>query len=252
MRLKNKIAVITGAARGLGFATAKLFFEEGAFIIGLDLQEPEEVLQGQVFNKSDRVLFKRIDITDSKSVKEFSRSIEEKYRKVDILVNNAGVNAMGNIEETTEEEFNSTMNVNVFGTFIVTKYFIPLIKKNLNGGSIINVASNIGITGMAGRIAYTTSKGAIVNFTRSMAMDYAKHKIRINAIAPGGINTDMVVDFFKQYPEDFKLQVYAMHALNRLADPEEIAKGILFLASDDSSYATGSVLVIDGGYTCGK
>jgi meso-butanediol dehydrogenase/(S,S)-butanediol dehydrogenase/diacetyl reductase len=252
MRLKNRIAVITGAARGLGFATAKLFFEEGAFIIGLDIQEPEEALQNQVFNKSDRVLFNRIDITDSKSVKEFSRFIEEKYGKVDILVNNAGVNAMGNIEETTEEEFNMTMNVNVFGTFIVTKYFIPLIKKNLDGGSIINVASNIGITGMAGRIAYTTSKGAIVNFTRSMAMDYAKHKIRINAIAPGGINTDMVVDFFKQYPEDFKLQIYAMHALNRLADPEEIAKGILFLASEDSSYATGSVLVIDGGYTCGK
>jgi meso-butanediol dehydrogenase / (S,S)-butanediol dehydrogenase / diacetyl reductase len=252
MRLKNKIAVITGAAAGLGFATTKLFFEEGAFIIGLDLNEPPEALQRQVFNRSDKVLFKKIDITDSESVKELSISIAEKYGRVDILVNNAGINATGNIEETTEEEFNRTINVNVFGTFVVTKYFIPLLKKNLDGGSIINVASNIGLTGMAGRIAYTTSKGAIVNFTRSMAMDYAKNKIRINAIAPGGINTDMVIDFFKQYSEDFKQQVYAMHALNRLAEPEEIAKGILFLASDESSYATGSVLVIDGGYTCGK
>ena len=252
MKLKDKITVITGAKRGLGLATAKLFFEEGAVVIGIHQSEPVKDIYENVFKRSDRVFFEKVDITDPNAVKNFASSVEKKFKKVNVLVNNAGINSMGNIEETTEEDFNKTMAVNVFGTFVVTKYFIPIIKKNKEGGSIVNVASNIGMVGMAGRIAYTTSKGAIVNFTRSMALDYAKNNIRVNAIAPGGINTDMVIDFFKEYPEEFKLKVYAMHALNRLAEPEEIAKGILFLASDDSSYATGSILSVDGGYTCGK
>lgn len=252
MRLKDKIVVITGARRGLGLETSKLFFKEGAIIIGIAQHEFDRNIYKDLFNNSDRVLFKKLNITDVDAVKKFITEIERNFGKINILVNNAGVNSMGNIEETTEEEFNKTMHVNVYGTFVVTKYCIPLIKKNKNGGSIINVSSSIGVVGMAGRIAYTTSKGALINFTRSMALDYAKYNIRVNAVAPGGINTDMVIDFFKQYPEEFKLKIYAMHPLNRLAEPEEIAKGILFPASDDSPYSTGSVLTLDGGYTCGK
>jgi NAD(P)-dependent dehydrogenase (short-subunit alcohol dehydrogenase family) len=137
--------------------------------------------------------------------------------------------------------------------FLVTKYIIPLMRKGQKGGSIINVASSIGLMGMANRLAYTTSKGAVVNFTRSMAMDYVDDRIRVNAIAPGGIFTEMVDEFFKRHAsEEFKREIFKMHVMNRLADPMEIAKPILFLASDDSTYANGAIFSVDGGYTCGK
>jgi len=252
MRLKDKIAFITGASRGLGFAAAKAFFGEGATVICADLVFPDEKKVKEEFNNSDKIIFRKLDVTNADQVKENAKFIEDKFGRLDILVNNAAINSIGNIEESTEEDFQKTMNINVFGTFLVTKYMIPLIKKSA-GGSIINIASNIGMVGMAGRIAYTASKGAIVNFTRSMALDYAPLNIRINAVAPGAINTEMVKEYFEiNNDPEYKKQVCAMHALNRFADPDEIAKAILFLASDESSYATGSVLVIDGGYTCGK
>lgn len=252
MRLKDKVAVITGVRRGLGLATAQLFINEGAVVIGLSKNMLEKDIQEKLFQKPDRAFFEAIDITDAAAVKEFALNIEQKFGYINILVNNAGINSMGNIEEVSEEEFSRTMAVNVYGTFLVTKYLIPLMKKNINGGSIVNVSSNIGVVGMSGRIAYTTSKGAVINFTRSMAMDYAKYNIRVNTIAPGAINTDMVIEFFKNYPKEFREKVCAMHALNRLAEPIEIANAILFLASDESSYVTGSVMAVDGGYTCGK
>ena len=253
MKLKDMVAIITGAARGLGFATAKVFFEEGASIVGIDILEPDNKDVATVFGKSDKVFFKKVDITDIESVKNFTDYVNNDIGKVNILVNNAAIDTVGNIEDTTEETFKKIMDVNVFGTFLVTKHIVPIMKKNKDGGSIINVASNIGLVGMADRIAYTTSKGAIINFTRSMALDYAKYNIRVNTISPGAMNTEMVIEFFKEHgSEEFKKQVSAMHALNRFAEPEEIAKAILFLASGDSSYATGSTLVIDGGYTCGK
>jgi len=252
MKLKNKIAFITGAARGLGFSTAKAFFNEGATVICTDIISPDQKIVKKIFKDSNEVIFKKLDITNSTQVKEISEWVEKEFKRLDILVNNAAINSIGNIEESTEEDFLKTMNINVFGTFLVTKYLIHIIKKSF-GGSIINIASNIGIMGMAGRIAYTTSKGAIVNFTRSMALDYAPFNIRVNAVAPGAMNTEMVKEFFEiNNDPEFKKQICSMHALNRFAEPDEIAKAILYLASDDSSYATGSVLVIDGGYTCGK
>ena len=252
MRLKDKVAFITGASRGLGFAAAKAFFKEGATVICADLVFPDEKKVKEEFDNPDKVIFRKLDVTNIDQVKENAKFTEDKFGRLDILVNNAAINSIGNIEESTEEDFQKTMNINVFGTFLVTKYMIPLIKKS-KGGSIINIASNIGMMGMAGRIAYTASKGAIVNFTRSMALDYAPFNIRINAVAPGAINTEMVREYFEiNNDPEYKKQVCAMHALNRFADPDEIAKAILFLASDESSYATGSVLVIDGGYTCGK
>jgi len=252
MRLKNKIAVITGSRRGLGLEVARLFFEEGATVIGIARHDFEDNIKNEVFKGSDKVVLEKVDITDPEKVKGFAHNIEKRFGKIDILVNNAGINSTGNIEEVSIEEFKETMTVNVSGTFFVTKYLIPLIRKNDSGGSIINVSSSIGVVGTKRRIAYTTSKGALNNFTRSMALDYAKYNIRVNAIAPGGINTDMVVDYFKQFPEEFRLEVCAQHALNRLAEPREIANGILFLASDESSYMTGCIMTIDGGFTSGK
>jgi meso-butanediol dehydrogenase / (S,S)-butanediol dehydrogenase / diacetyl reductase len=252
MKLKDRIAFITGGARGLGFAAAKVLFDEGASVVCADLLSPDAEQVKAAFGGSDKVIFRKLDVTSSSQVKENADFIKSRFGRLDILVNNAAINSIGSIEESTEEDFQKTMNINVFGTFLVTKYMIPIMKST-GKGSIINIASNIGVMGMAGRIAYTTSKGAIINFTRSMALDYASFDIRVNAVAPGAMNTEMVREYFEVANDpEYKKQVNAMHALNRFAEPEEIAKAILFLASDDSSYATGSVLVIDGGYTCGK
>ena len=253
MKLLDKISVITGARRGLGFATAKLFFDQGAKVIALDLLDLDRGIYADAFGNSDRVIFKRVDITKPNEVRELASEISEKFGRVDVLVNNAAVHTVGNIEEMSEEDFRRTMEVNVLGLFYVTKSLIGLMKNNPNGGSIINVASNLGLVGAAGRIAYPTTKAAVINFTRCMALDYAKENVRVNAIAPGAIRTEMTIDFYRQMgSEDLAERDRAMHPLGRLAEPEEIARGILFLACDDSSYATGSVLAVDGGYTCGK
>ena len=253
MILKDKVTVITGAATGLGFETAKLFFREGASVVGTYHKKFDTKKIADAFGDSDRVLYIQTDITRINEVKNFSAEIGKKFDRVDVLVNNAAMDTSGNVEDTSEEEFRRIMDVNVYGMFLVTKYIIPLMKKGKKGGSIVNVASSIGLMGMARRLAYTTSKGAVVNFTRSMAMDYVDYNIRVNAIAPGGIFTEMVDDFFKRHAsEEFKQEIFRMHVINRLADPIEIAKPILFLASDDSTYANGAIFSVDGGYTCGK
>jgi NAD(P)-dependent dehydrogenase (short-subunit alcohol dehydrogenase family) len=253
MKLENKVAVITGAATGLGFETAKLFFKEGASVVGTYHVKYDKKKVMEAFHDSEKVVYIKTDITSVEEVKHFSSEIEKKFKRVDILINNAAVDTSGNVEDTAEEDFKRIMDVNVYGMFLVTKYIIPLMKKEGKGGSIVNVSSSIGLMGMANRLAYTTSKGAVINFTRSMAMDYVDYNIRVNAIAPGGIFTEMVEEFFKRNTsEEFKKEIFKMHVINRLAQPEEIAKPILFLASDDSSYTNGAVFSVDGGYTCGK
>jgi NAD(P)-dependent dehydrogenase (short-subunit alcohol dehydrogenase family) len=253
MLLKDKVAVITGAATGLGFETAKLFIQEDASVVGTFHKNFDEKKIKNAFGNSERMLYVRTDITQVDEVKNLASQIEKKFERIDILVNNAAVDTSGDVENTPEEEFKRILDVNVYGMFLVTKYIIPLMKKGKKGGSIINIASSIGLMGMANRLAYTTSKGAVINFTRSMAMDYVDYKIRVNAIAPGGIYTEMVDEFFKRHAsEEFKKEIFKMHVINRLADPIEIAKPILFLASDDSTYANGAIFSVDGGYTCGK
>ncbi|MGQ9569541.1 MAG: SDR family NAD(P)-dependent oxidoreductase [Thermodesulfovibrionales bacterium] len=253
MKLEGKVAVITGAATGIGFETARLFFQEGASVVGLYHKRFDEKKIEDTFMNSVKVLYLQADVTKPSEIKDVASKVENRFNRVDILVNNAAVDMIGNIEETSEKEFLHIMKVNVFGTFVVTKYFLPLMKKEKKGGSIINIASSIGLMGMARRLAYTTSKGAVVNFTRSMAMDFVDYNIRVNAIAPGGTYTEMVAEFFKKHAsEEFKKEVYKMHVLNRLAEPIEIAKPILFLASGESSFVNGAIFSVDGGYICGK
>jgi len=253
MVLKDKVAVITGAATGLGFVTAELFFHEGAHVVGTFHKKFDKKKIGNAFGDSERMWYIQTDITSIDQIKHFAAEVGKRFERVDVLVNNAAVDTSGNIEDTSEDEFRRIMDVNVYGMFLVTKYIIPLMKKGKKGGSIINVTSSIGLVGMANRLAYTTSKGAVVNFTRSMAMDYVDDCIRVNAIAPGGMLTEMVDEFFKRHAsEEFKQEICKMHVMNRLADPMEIAKPILFLASDDSTYANGAIFSADGGYTCGK
>jgi NAD(P)-dependent dehydrogenase (short-subunit alcohol dehydrogenase family) len=258
MILNDKVAVVTGCARGLGFAIAKKFSESGAHVIGIDKELPNsgesyELFQAKSSGAKNTDFF-QTDISDSSSVKTVVGKIKEKFTRIDVLVNNAGVHIVGNIEDISEENFRKSLDINVWGTFLVTKYLVPLMK-DLPGdsASIVNIASNLGIMGAKNRVAYPTTKAAIVNFTRCMAMDYAEHNIRVNAVAPGAILTKMTINFFKEVNDpEFEKENKAMHIMNRFAQPEEIAEAVLFLASGKSSYCTGSVLSIDGGYTCGK
>jgi NAD(P)-dependent dehydrogenase (short-subunit alcohol dehydrogenase family) len=254
MKLNGKVALITGAARGLGLATAQLFVEEGASVVCVDTAALEEKsFAAESFGGSPKVSYRRVDITQPSEVKALAAFLEKTHGKLDILVNNAAVDTIGSVEETTEEEFRRIIDVNVFGTFCVTRNLMPLIRAAGRGSAIVNVASNIGLMGMNRRVAYTTSKGAVVNFTRSVAIDCAPLDIRVNAIAPGAIDTEMVRKFFEGHADKgYRAEVESWHALNRFAKPAEIARGILFLASSDSSYATGMTLSVDGGYTAGK
>jgi meso-butanediol dehydrogenase/(S,S)-butanediol dehydrogenase/diacetyl reductase len=254
MKLENKVAVITGASRGLGLATAKLFFQEGATVVCVGRTDcnPREfaVLH---FGGSERAFYQRADISLSEEVHQLARFIGRSFGRLNVLVNNAAIDTIGTVETTSEEDFLRVVRVNVFGTFLVTKHLMPLLKKGGSGSTIVNVASCIGMMGRGERVAYTTSKAAVVNFTRSVAIDCAPLNILVNAIAPGAILTEMGQEFFaKHASEKFRRKVKGWHALERFSEPSEIAKGILFLACDDSSYCTGSVLAIDGGYTIGK
>jgi NAD(P)-dependent dehydrogenase (short-subunit alcohol dehydrogenase family) len=254
MKLKDKVALVTGAARGLGLATAQLFLEEGASVIVVDLP----AIDGGAFihehlGGSPRATYSRVDITKPAELKGLAAEVEKRFSRLDVLVNNAAVDTIGSVEETTEEEFRRIIDVNVVGTFAVTRAFMPLLKKAGAGAAVVNVASNIGLMGMNRRVAYTTSKGAVVNFTRSVAIDCAPLGIRVNAIAPGAIDTEMVRRFFDGHADKgYRAEIESWHALNRFAEPVEIARGILFLACSDSSYATGMTLSVDGGYTAGK
>ena len=254
MKLKDKVALITGAGRGLGLATAQLFVEEGAAVICADVAELEEkAFVREHFRGSPKAGYRRVDITRPEQVKALAEFVQERYGRLDVLVNDAAVDTIGSVEETADEEFRRILEVNVYGMFLITRYLMPLIKKAGSGSAIVNVASNIGLMGMGRRVAYTTSKGAVVQFTRSVAIDCAPLGIRVNAIAPGAINTVLVQQFFAGHADKgFRRQVEGWHALDRFAEPLEIARGILFLACTDSSYATGSVLSMDGGYTIGK
>jgi NAD(P)-dependent dehydrogenase (short-subunit alcohol dehydrogenase family) len=254
VKLKEKVALITGAARGLGLATAQLFLEEGASVICVDAAElDEKKFVAEHFGGSDRVRYRRVDITKTAEVQGLAGFVDKSFGRLDVLVNNAAVDTIGSVEETTEDEFRRIIDVNVFGTFCVTRNLMPLIRKAGRGSAIVNVASNIGLMGMNRRVAYTTSKGAVVNFTRSVAIDCAPLDIRVNAIAPGAINTEMVQRFFAGHADKgYRAEVESWHALNRFAEPGEIARGILFLSCADSSYATGMTLSVDGGYTAGK
>lgn len=254
MKLKDRIAVVTGASRGLGMATARLFHEEGATVICADVLELNaQAFVDEHFGGSPRALYRRVDITRPEQVEELARFVGQRFGRLNVLVNNAAVDTIGTVETTTEEEFLRVLNVNVYGTFVMTRHMLPLLKKGGEGGAIVNVASNIGLMGMGERVAYTTSKGAVVNFTRSVAIDCAPLGIRVNAIAPGAIATEMVKEFFEKHADDaFRRKVENWHALDRFAQPVEIARGILFLASGESSYSTGSIMSMDGGYTCGK
>ncbi|MEK4058518.1 MULTISPECIES: SDR family NAD(P)-dependent oxidoreductase [Paenibacillus] len=245
-RLDHKVAVITGAAGGMGKADALLFAKEGAKVVITDLQEEklQEVVQEIRGNGGEAIGIKQNVVSEE----DWARVVDETlkgYGHIDILVNNAGVSDPTPFMEQTVERWERTMGINVTSIFLGQKAVIPHMIA-AGGGSIVNISSIAGLTGGSGAGPYTASKGAVRMLTKATAVDYAKHNIRANSIHPGYIETPMTEDLLKD--EKMKQWFFAQTPLMRLGTVQDIAKGVLFLASDDSSYITGVELPIDGGY----
>lgn len=245
MRLEGKVAIISGGARGMGAAEARIFAREGARVVIGDLLEEEGLkVVAEIGEAGGEALFVRLDVTDESSWQSAVEAAVESFGKVDILVNNAAILRTQGLLETTEEIWDEVMDVNTKGTFLGTKTVIPEMRK-AGGGSIINISSGAGITGSRRNTAYHASKGAVRIFTKSAAIQYAGENIRVNSVHPGPVDTDMLASSLTveggRRPEDVPL--------GRYGRPEEVAYGVLYLASDESSFVTGSEVVIDGGRT---
>ncbi|MBQ2743966.1 MAG: SDR family oxidoreductase [Oscillospiraceae bacterium] len=248
MKLKNKIAVITGGASGIGEAGTRRFTSEGAYVVILDVNEAAgKALEAELSN----VWFIKTDISDEASVKAAFEKIADKFGKIDVLYNNASVflggrdTVLGDIEESI---WKKVLAINLDGTYHCTKFALPLMKEN--GGAIVNTASSAGVTGIPGCAAYTATKGATVTLTRSLAVDYGKYNIRANCIAPAAIETAMVKESNLNDPNfDNEFFLKQITPLRRWGKPEDVAALAAFLASDDASYLNGVIIPCDGGIT---
>lgn len=249
-RLENKIAVITGASTGIGQASAKALANEGAHVLALDISDELEKTVEEINHNGGKATAYKVDISDDKQVQDFADKARDEYGRVDVIFNNAGVdNSAGRIHEYPVEVFDKIMAVDMRGTFLVTKFLLPLMMEQ--GGSIINTASFSGQAADLYRSGYNSAKGAVINFTKSIAIEYGRENIRANAIAPGTIETPLV-DNLAGTSEDeagktFRDNQKWVTPLGRLGKPEEVGKLVAFLASDDSSFITGETVRIDGG-----
>ena len=245
MRLENKVAIISGGSRGMGAFEAALFVQEGAKVIIGDVRDEEgRDLAKHIGSNS---VYMHLDVTSERDWAAVVKEATDRYGKLDILVNNAGVSARGTIEETSVDDWDRVMGINAKGVFLGTRAAIPEMRKS-GGGSIINISSQLGLVGMAeSSPQYQSSKGAVRIFTKSAAIQYAPEGIRVNSVHPGPIVTPMT----EARRSDSAVQqvMVSRIPLGRYGESEDVAYGVLYLASDEASFVTGSELVIDGGWT---
>jgi len=247
-RLVGKVALISGGARGQGAAEARLFIQEGAKVVFGDILDTEgQQVEAEIRAKGGDATYVHLNVTREEDWQRAVQTAEARYGKLNILVNNAAIVIRGTIEETSEDEWDRIMAVNMKGVFLGTKYALPAMRR-AGGGSIINISSGAGIAPAPGTsAAYAATKGGVRLFTKATAVQHAKDHIRCNSVHPGPIDTPMV-----RGPQDHPSSLEALVArvpLGRLGTAEEIAYGVLYLASDESSFMTGAELVIDGGRT---
>ena len=250
MQLQDKVAIITGAATGIGRATALLFAKEGASVVVADIYEDDA--QRTVADIEDRggsARFVQTDVSEAEDVQTLMERSAEEMGGIDVIVNNAGAQRSGAVTEFEEAEWDLLMRVNPRSCFLGAKYGVPYLRER-GGGSIVNVSSLAGLKGGPGMTAYSASKGAIIAFTRALAEELAPDNIRANSVCPGWIDTpfnEPAIEFMGGRAQQEEM-VQQTVPLKRQGTPEEIAPGILYLASDASSYVTGQELVIDGGF----
>lgn len=239
MRLNNKVAIITGAANGIGYAAAERFIEEGAFVVVADFNEDAGMSAAE--HLGDQALFVQVDVADRESVKNLVATVIEQKGRVDILVNNAGITRDAMLTKMTEDQFHQVLDVNLTGVFNCTQEVIPHMIA-AGGGKIINTSSVSGVYGNVGQTNYAATKAAIVGMTKTWAKELGRKGINVNAVAPGFTATDMV----KKMPENILAQMRSIVPLQRLGTPRDIANAYLFLASDEASYVHGHTLHVDG------
>jgi NAD(P)-dependent dehydrogenase (short-subunit alcohol dehydrogenase family) len=250
MDFTNKVVVITGGANGIGKSTALLFGKENAIVVVSDIDESGQIVVDEIASIGGEALFYKTDISSVNQCQTLIDTTIGKFGKIDILINNAAVYETGDIISTTDEILEKIINVNIKGVFYCCRYTVPYMIK-MKKGNIINVGSAGGIVAFKNQIAYSISKSAVIMMSKSLAVDLAPHNIRVNAICPGGTFTPLIDTVIKKSknPAKTKRAMEKCRPMNRLADPQEIASAIKFLASDDSSFVTGSALVVDGGLT---
>jgi NAD(P)-dependent dehydrogenase (short-subunit alcohol dehydrogenase family) len=251
--LQDKIALVTGAGSGIGAAIAELFAKAGARVFVTDrIEASARDVQVRITNAGHRADSCQLDIANEEQCKSVAAQVLRDTGQLHILVNNAGIGHVGTLETTGVSDLDRVCSVNVRGTFLITKAFLPSMLERARG-SIVNIASIGGLVGVRDRLAYTISKHAVVGLTRAMALDHAKQGIRINAICPGRVETPWVQERLREYPDPQKAyeEMCATQPMGRMGRPEEIAAAALYLASDEAAFVTGATLAPDGGWSAG-
>jgi NAD(P)-dependent dehydrogenase (short-subunit alcohol dehydrogenase family) len=247
MSLENKVAIITGGAHGIGAAIARVFVARGAKVLIGDILDDEGTAVASELNagnKEARAHYMHFDVTRQADWAEAIRMTEKLFGRLTTLVNNAGVPSRAGVVDTTEEQWDRTIDTDLKGTWLGMKMCIPAIKRS-GGGAIVNTSSNYALVASGRAAAYHSAKAGVLSLSRAAAVEYARENIRVNAVLPGVTDTPRIATL----PPDWKQELLDRTPLNRLAHPDEVAKAFAYLASDDASYVTGTALVVDGGFT---
>ena len=242
MRLKDKVALITGAARGIGRETALLFSQEGAKVVICDVIDEGQKVADEINDKGGEALFVKADVTDREQVRRMVETVKERFGRIDILINNAGVLRDAQLLKLSEQDWDLVINVNLKGVFNVTQAVVPLMIEQ-GKGKIINVTSVVALYGNFGQTNYVASKAGVIGLTKVWARELGRKGINVNAVAPGFIQTEMTAGV----PEKILAMMRERTPLGRLGTPRDVANAYLFLASDEADYINGAVLSVDGG-----
>ena len=251
MRFQGKVVAVTGAAAGIGEAAALAFAREGASVVLVDRDPQQGERVAQALQKDGHpALLVLTDVSNEADVRAMVDRVVERWGRLDILVNNAGIYLQGDVTQASAGDWESILGVNLTGAFLCTKYAVPIMVKH-GEGVVVNVASEAGLVGIKGQVAYNVSKAGMIALTRSCAVDLVERGIRVNCVCPGTTDTPLVREAVSRAPDPAaaRRRLESIRPLNRLGTPEEIASAILYLASSEAGYATGAILSIDGGYT---
>jgi meso-butanediol dehydrogenase / (S,S)-butanediol dehydrogenase / diacetyl reductase len=250
-KLENKVAIVTAGGSGIGAATVRRFAREGAAVVIADLSGSRaEQVRADVTGTGGRAVTIKMDVADPQAIEAMIKLALDSFGRLDVLFNNAGMAEVSLIHETTLESWERVIAVTLTGTFLGLKYAIPIMRRQ-GGGAVINTASISGMHGDYGMASYNAAKAGVINLTRAAALENAKHRIRVNCVCPGAINTRVAQILGKGRADEFRRVMGAAHPVGRMGEADEIANTVTFLASDEASFITGASFVVDGGVTAG-